>query len=204
MSPHSSSPSDRPQLRFFFDFLIPDCYVAWMTLRQAPALGDVTVQVVPVETYPPHRTAPPAELLGPDDKRWAPIGARGRVVGAEIKPPAVWLPSHLALRGALGYDEFGRLDEYMRGVFKAVFVDGIDITKAQPITTHLQSEGVDIIPFSAALADNSTETQLRELQTEVRSLRLRLLPTFMLGDERLAGVVDRTAINNLLSRAGAS
>ena len=186
------------QIRFYFDFLCPYSYIAHLHLQRLLKDRNLSFAAYGVGLQNP---MPGAPLALPNDSqaRWEKLSKRAQPLGITIKGPPGAIDSLLARRGLLRYQGISR-QEYVDGVFKAVFRDHIDINNTKALSNYLQAEGVDINPLHAALADESTQGMCDDVAKLWEVRRLRMVPTIEIGEERACGLVEPRGLENLLAR----
>ena len=155
------------------------------------------VEYVPMAFRTPETDLDERSFWGPE--RWVRIKQQAEKLGLTIKKPVDAENSLIARRAFPSYTGVG-LQEYIHGVLRAVFRDGIDISNPRAFMDYLQSEGVDVKPIIQSLEDPATEA--RALQNDMLWIKekLRILPTFSLGSERYAGMIDGRGLENFILR----
>lgn len=186
------------QIRFYFDFLCPYSYIAHLHLQRVLKDRNLLFAAYAVGLQNPMPNAPLA-LPNDDPARWEKLRKRADPLGITIKGPPGAIDSLLARRGVLRYQGLSR-QEYVDGVFKAVFRDHIDINNEKSLSSYLQAEGVDIHPLLSALADDSTQGMCDDVAKLWELRRLRIIPTIEIGEERAAGLIEPRGLENLLAR----
>lgn len=183
-------------LTFFFDFTCPYSYLGWELLQIKCKQQPFPMTLIGIGPNPPGNPT----LLGRalwGDHRWSELQKLGEKIGIVIHRPTVPATSQVALRG-LGMYEGCSLTDYVSGIFKALFRENVDISVPRILIDYLHASGIDSKPLEMALADPNTLKQVEDNLLLWGHNRIRTLPTFQAGSERLAGLFDQRAIDNFL------
>lgn len=136
-------------LRFYFDFISPNAYLAWHAVRPIAARYDRAVEAVPVlfaALLTTYEAVGPAEIA--PKLRWMVLNCvrKARAAGIAFEPPASHPFNPLApLRlASLPMEEEDRL-RLIDGLFAAVWADGVDVSDDVVLGEWLDANG-----FSAA------------------------------------------------------
>ncbi|RCK81743.1 MAG: hypothetical protein OZSIB_0877 [Candidatus Ozemobacter sibiricus] len=184
-------------VRFYFDFYCPYSYLAWEILQKEFHEKEFPLEVLAVGPNPPSQP----DLLGRklwSDVRWQALAEKGKALGLTIRPVAAEAFSLIPHQGMLFYEGIGR-QEYLSGVFKGIFELGLDFGHSQTLLNHLQSEGIDTLPLTKALASPATLSQAKERLQLWDTEHIRVIPALVCGQDRLAGVLDRRGVQNFLN-----
>ncbi|NLI76910.1 MAG: hypothetical protein GX442_10775 [Candidatus Riflebacteria bacterium] len=184
-------------LRFYFDFQCPYSYLGWELLHAHLREKDFPVEMLAIGANPPANPA----LLGRSlwsEKRWQAIGEHGKAIGLTIRRPPAELTTNYPQQALPYYDGIG-MREFVSAVFKGIFALGLDFSNTLTLQNHLQSEGVDTLPFTKAMADPAAARQAEDLTLLWGSHRIRTIPLLEAGSERLAGVFDKRSVDNFLT-----
>ncbi|MFZ2958122.1 MAG: DsbA family protein [Candidatus Ozemobacteraceae bacterium] len=187
------------QIRYYFDFLCPYSYIGWLFLKKALAGKNLSTALYAVGNIRPGDAGNGFHIPVNSSRRWEKLAERGKSLGIKIKGPPQCVSSFPARRGLLKYSGIAR-EDFIDGVFRAVFCDGLDIGNARILTNFLQTEGVDYIPMQETLADPQTEKLAEDVTSLWDVRRIRLLPTVEIGEDRYAGLIDARGLENLLAR----
>jgi 2-hydroxychromene-2-carboxylate isomerase len=185
------------KLRLYLDFHCPYCYIAWETLRQVSMARATDIELVGVGVNPPGNKDYHRRDLW-SKERWESLSQVARKIGITINPPGPFPFSSQPLRALWYYRGRDRV-EFVSAVFKARFQYGLDLGLEKSLQDFLQAEGVTPHPFLEALDDRSTIQKVEDTSLLWGSRRLRVIPTFESGPERLAGLIDKRGLENFLT-----
>jgi len=184
-------------LKLYFDFYCPYCYMAWELLFKALKNRDIPMQLHGIGLNPPGNPLMHNRGIW-SDQRWEQIKKQSEKLGLFVRKPQFMENSIIPTRGLSKYRGLG-LREYVSGVFKAIFREGIDLAKSHSLIDFLQSDGVDVKPLNEALSDPATLEKVKEDTLLWGHDRIRMIPTFQVGDERYAGLVDERGLDNFIN-----
>jgi predicted DsbA family dithiol-disulfide isomerase len=182
---------EQVELVLFHDVLCSWCYVADKrldTLREeyGPAVR---------WSFKPYALRPDDQI--PDKKQRALLARHFRRIAKEREgkgvkadlwtgqdPPASTLPPLLALEAAL--QQGSQLQhELLRGMRKAAFLDGINISRRDVQVELAARAGLDVPAFLAQLDDPAPEQSVTEAAEEADALGIKGVPALVIGGEWL-------------------
>lgn len=123
-------------------------------------------------------------------------------LGLTLSLPAAPPDPRLALQAA----EFARdvgggaFDRLHRRLFRAVFVDGLDIERRELLLELADGAGVDSEGLGTALDDSRYEPALREAEEEAVRYAIDATPTILLGRYKLVGAAPLDVLGQTLER----
>lgn len=161
-----SRPSASTAVRFYFDYVSPNAYLAWTQLPGVAARYGVTIEPVPVlfaGLLAAHAQLGPAEV--PAKTRWMfrNVVRKAAVLGVALRPPA-FHPFNplLALRASCVPLDAGTRSALIDALFGAVWARGLHVSERAVVEMVAGEVGVD----GRALVDEAerpeTKTRLRD------------------------------------------
>jgi predicted DsbA family dithiol-disulfide isomerase len=190
-------------IHIWSDYVCPYCFLAEQPLADAIEASGVKTEVrwMPFELRPE-----PATTLRPEDdylqSGWAqsvyPLAAQ---MGIEIKLPDVSPQpySRLAFEGHLFAEANGLSREYTHRMFTAFFRESHDIGDIDVLTSLAEEIGLDATAFRAALHDGIyAEAHQALLKQAYEEVQVTAVPSFLIGNRLLRGLVDKNALVSLL------
>lgn len=199
--PSSSRPADAAgRLEVWIDFVCPYCFLAEKPLEEAMRGLDVRLDWMPFELRPrPQPTLRPADdYLQTVWKRSVyPLAAR---LGIDIRLPTVSPQpySQLALEGLQFASEHGKAREYVDAVFRAFFQRDLDIGSIEVLEGLARDIALPAEAFTTALTSGRYTAVHRRALERAAQLRIRAVPTILVGDQRIEGVPDASALRDAL------
>ena len=184
----------RSPLRFYFDFISHNAYIAWTQLHPLAQRHGRTVEPIPVlfaGLLNANGQKGPAEI--PAKARWmaTDLLRKAARLNVPLRAPA----SHpfnplVSLRAALVPTDPAERRRLIDVVFRAAWVDGQDISKADVIATVLNAAGLDGAAIVAATQSDAIKQRLRhETDTAIAQLVFGV-PTVIVDDELFWGFDD--------------
>ncbi len=173
--------AENVELKIFFNFRSPYCYLAGKTMFSLLDDYRVTLGWRPLGGWdgrsPPERAKVKLPLSRQDVARWA-----RRMNIPCVPPPASTDPTAAAL-GSLAAAEQGCLREYITAVTDAEWGQGLDIGQPQILEAAAQQAGLDAATLAAALADPARRRTLDDNRREAGELGVFGVPTFVVDDQ---------------------
>jgi 2-hydroxychromene-2-carboxylate isomerase len=180
-------------VEFFFDVGSPTSYLAW---TQLPAL---CAQAGAVLVYRPMLLGGVFQATG--NASPANVAAKGRYMNADMARFAQRYGVPLAvnphfpintltlMRGAAGMQLRlqARFDAYLRGVFKAIWVDGLNLNEPAVAAKALTVAGFDPAQVMALTDDAEVKSALRATTEEAVARGVFGAPTMFVGDAMFFG-----------------
>jgi 2-hydroxychromene-2-carboxylate isomerase len=190
-------------VRFYFDYISTNAYLAWHVLPGLAARYDATVEPVPVLFA---GLLESTGLLGPAE---VPLKARwmwrnnlrkAARLGLPLKPPR-YHPFNplLALRISsllMGDAERARL---ITGLFAAVWVDGQHVSEPDTVARVADGAGLDGVRLVAAAQQPEAKTRLRRQTDDAIALGVFGVPSMAVGNEVFWGYDDFPFLEDVLA-----
>lgn len=177
--------TDSVDLKIFFNFRSPYCYLASKTMFTI--LDDFNVNLVwrPLGAWdgrsPPDRAKVKLPLARQDVARWA------RRMGIPYNPPPPTTDPTPAGLGSLLAEEKGCLREYIVEVMRCEWAGSNDIGQRDVLIPVAESVGLDKKEFEAMLDDPDSQRKLDEHWKEAQELGVIGVPTFVVNDQLFWG-----------------
>lgn len=184
---------DRKQVEFFFDVGSPAAYLAWTQLPALCAAAGAELVLRPM-------------LLGgvfqaTGNQSPVTVPAKGRYVNRDfarfaqrygvplVINPHFPINTLLLMRGATGLQlrQPERLGDYLRIVFQAIWVDGVNMNEPAEVARVLSAAGFDPAQLLALAGDDATKAALRATTDEAVARGVFGAPTMFVGDEMFFG-----------------
>jgi 2-hydroxychromene-2-carboxylate isomerase len=180
-------------VEFFFDVGSPTTYLAWTQLPALCATAGATL------VYRPTLLGGVFQATG--NASPANVAAKGRYMNDDMARFAVRYGVPLVvnphfpintltlMRGAAGVQLRmpARLDDYLRGVFKAMWVDGLNMNDPAVAAQALQAAGFDPAEVIALTNDAEVKAALRATTEEAVARGVFGAPTMFVGDTMFFG-----------------
>jgi 2-hydroxychromene-2-carboxylate isomerase len=180
-------------VEFFFDVGSPTTYLAWTQLPALCAKAGATL------VYRPTLLGGVFQATG--NASPANVAAKGRYMNDDMARFAVRYGVPLVvnphfpintltlMRGAAGVQLRmpARLDDYLRGVFKAMWVDGLNMNDPAVAAQALQAAGFDPAEVIALTNDAEVKAALRATTEEAVARGVFGAPTMFVGDTMFFG-----------------
>lgn len=193
----------------YWDYSCPFSYVGAHRLERLSRERPLRVAWRPLEIH----TGVPAEGLpvkeagfAPD--RWAEIveglERLAEEEGIDLEVPSFIARTDEALQAALfaqdlGDEAFRRLH---RSLFRAYFVDGVNIGRRDRVLTIAGDVDVDPEGLSEALEDERYADELRRAREEAARYEVSGTPTFLFGRHKVVGAAPVDVLREAAERAG--
>jgi 2-hydroxychromene-2-carboxylate isomerase len=184
---------DRKQVEFFFDVGSPAAYLAWTQLPALCAAAGAELVLRPM-------------LLGgvfqaTGNQSPVTVPAKGRYVNRDfarfaqrygvplVINPHFPINTLLLMRGATGLQlrQPERMGDYLRIVFQAIWVDGVNMNEPAEVARVLSAAGFDPAQLLALAGDDATKAALRATTDEAVARGVFGAPTMFVGDEMFFG-----------------
>ena len=172
---------NKVDLKFFFNFRSPYCYLASKTMFSL--VDDYHVNFVwkPLAGWngrsAPDRAKVKIPLTRQDVARWA-----KRMNIPCIPPPITTDPTPAGV-GSLLAEEKGCLREYVARVMDTEWGQGVDIGQADTLVDIARQIGLDPDEFAASLDDPARQKILEDNWQEAQESGVIGVPTFVMGDQ---------------------
>lgn len=173
--------SETVDLRIFFNFRSPYCYLASKTMFAL--FDDYNANLIwrPLGGWdgrsPPDRAKVKMPLARQDVARWA------RRMGIPCNPPPPTTNSTAAGLGSLLAEEKGCLREYVTEVMRSEWSGSNDIGQRDILIPLAESVGLGKEEFETVLDDSARQKQLDDNWLEAQELGVIGVPTFVVNDQ---------------------
>lgn len=170
----------------YYDYVSPFCYMAEPVLRRLREEAGVRVEHRAFELWPA-----PAELPDPREleRSWAAVvEPLARELGMEMRYPRVQPRTRKAHETAAYAREHGRFDEVHDALYRAYFVEGLDIGRIDVLAELGARSGLDVQDLQIALGvDRYTEQVLAE-EVEALGRGVRGVPAYVVDGRLITGL----------------
>jgi len=187
------TPGARP-IRFFFDYISPNAWLAWARLRGFAARAGRGVEPVPVlfaGLLDASGRPGPAEV--PAMWRWMVrnVLRKGALYGVPVNPPH----SHpfnplLALRVSSLPMSDAQREEVVESLFRAVWVDGVDLSDRSEVARRVSAAGMDGDRAVRDAGERQVKDLLRRRTEEAVAAGVFGVPTMLVDGELFWGNDD--------------
>jgi 2-hydroxychromene-2-carboxylate isomerase len=194
------------RLRFFFDYVSPNAWVAW---TQLPALAErhgVVIEPIPVlfaGLLEAHGGVGPAET--PAKMRWMVANnlRKAARLGVPLHPPA-YHPFNplLALRVSSLPLEPGEQRQLIDAVFRAVWVDGRHVSEPATMVALLDEVGLDGPMLVSAAQQPDAKERVRRQTDDAIGRGVFGVPTMLVDGELFWGYDDFPQLERFLAGEG--
>lgn len=197
---------DAPRvIRFYFDYVSPNAYLAWARLPALAARHGVAIEPVPVlfaGLLQAHRQLGPAEVAPKMRWMWKNTLRKAAMIGVELNPP-VFHPFNplIALRVsslAMVADEQRRLID---ALFDAVWVRGLHVAEPAVVESVANEAGLDGAALIERARDATCKTRLRAQTDDAIAAGVFGVPTMAVGNEIFWGYDDLMFVERFLEGA---
>lgn len=181
-------------LRFYFDYISPNAYLAWTQLPAIAKRHGVTIEPVPVlfaRLLEAHGRLGPAEIPVQMQWMWKNVLRKASQLGVPFHPP-VFHPFNplLALRASslpLPAEDRVRLID---ALFSAVWARGLHVSDARVVARVADEAGLSGAAIVTAAEDAEIKALLRTRTMEAIGRKVFGVPTMEVGDELFWGYDD--------------
>ena len=165
---------------------------------------DVEIEWLPYELRP--EPAPLPDVAGADGERYRANWARGvaplaEQLGVEMHFPPLKPRSRLAHEAAEHAREQGQFDAMRQAVFRAYFVDNLDIGQTDVLVELGRSVGLDAEQLRPALESGRHTERVIELEDLSHRLGVSAVPTIIIGGLAVEGVRPYPILRRVLEEA---
>jgi len=181
-------------VRFYFDFVSPNAYLAWTQLPALCARHGATIEPVPVlfaGLLEAHGQLGPAEM--PAKTRWMVRNnlRKAARLGVALNPPA-FHPFNplLALRACSLPLAPADVERLVGALFRAVWVDGLHVSDAAVVARVADGIGIDGARLVADATAPAAKARLRERTDAAIAGGVFGIPTMTVGDDLFWGFDD--------------
>jgi predicted DsbA family dithiol-disulfide isomerase len=181
-----------PKVTVYSDYICPFCFIGKRLADRLEARFGIEAEWKGFEIHPEiPRGGCDYESLGfsggTADALLSRIMSLAGEVGLHIVPPAKLSNSRLALEVAEFAKEAGRFRDYHEAVFRAYWQEGADIGDREQLFAIAAAAGLDRAELEAYLGSGRAGSRLNGYLREVRERGIEAVPTFVIGDRKVAG-----------------
>jgi len=195
--------SERSAIRFYFDYVSPNAYLAWTQLPSIAGRFERIVEPVPIlfaGLLEAHGQLGPAEV--PPKIRWMTMNnlRKATLLGVELNPPA-FHPFNplLALRVSSLPLETATRQAMIDALFRAVWVRGLHVSEPGVVAEIADEVGLAGAEIVAEAQHPASKARVRE-QTDAAIARgVFGVPTIEVGDELFWGFDDLPHLERFLA-----
>jgi 2-hydroxychromene-2-carboxylate isomerase len=180
-------------VEFFFDVGSPTAYLAWTQLPALCAKAGATLIYRPMllgGVFQATGNASPATVAAKSRYMNADMARYAKSYGVPLAiNPHFPINTLTLMRGAAGVQlrSPARFDDYLRGVFKAMWVDGLNMNDPAVAARALTAAGFDPAEIMALTADAEVKAALRATTEEAVARGAFGAPTMFVGDTMFFG-----------------
>lgn len=164
-------------VKVYFDLACPYCYLArgfWTKMqKECP----IKMDWVPWEAHPEFPPEGQARE-GNEEARLKKLRALGGDL-RRFETNSRWPNTHNALLGLEFARASGKLDDYIERVYKAYFVEGVDISGLNEILRLGGEVGLDKSALEKSIRNKEYEQVLVDLDKEAEGMGLEVVPSFV-------------------------
>jgi predicted DsbA family dithiol-disulfide isomerase len=188
--------NSRPVVEVFFDYICPWCYLG--TVRTDRLQQEYGVQLR-WSVFPLHPETPPegrelSDLFAGREAMIRDMQARLlQIAAAEGLPLMVrsrTYNSRLAQELGKWAEEQGRGDQFRHAVYRAYFVEGVNISQGEELVRIAAAAGLPADVARTVLMERSRAAAVDADWQRAMDLRITAVPTHICGGERLAGFAE--------------
>jgi 2-hydroxychromene-2-carboxylate isomerase len=180
-------------VEFFFDVGSPTAYLAWTQLPALCAEAGAALVYRPMllgAVFQATGNASPATVAAKSRYMNADMARHAKAYGVPLAMnPHFPINTLTLMRGAAGVQLRlpARFDDYLRGVFKAIWVDGLNLNDPAIAAKALTDAGFDPAEVIALTADAEVKAVLRATTEEAVARGVFGAPTMFVGDAMFFG-----------------
>jgi 2-hydroxychromene-2-carboxylate isomerase len=184
----------KPHVRFYFDYISSNAYLAWRALPALAARHGAEVEPVPVlfaGLLEAHGQLGPAEVPAKAFWMWKNNLRKAALLGVPLNPPA-FHPFNplLALRASLVAAAAPRRAALIDGLFAAVWVRGLHVSEPEVVEQVAREAGLDGPQVIVEARAPEAKAQLRAQTEQAIAAGVFGVPSMLVGDEVFWGYDD--------------
>ena len=189
-------------IRFYFDYISPNAYLAWTQLPALAERNGCVIEPVPVlfaGLLEANRQLGPAEIQAKMRWMWKNTLRKAAVIGVPLNVPA-FHPFNplLALRvSSLAVDAMQRL-ELIDALFGAVWVRGLHIAEPSVVEKVVSETGLEGRALITLAQQPACKAKLRKQTDQAIADGVFGVPTMAVGDELFWGYDDMAFLQRFL------
>lgn len=181
----------RKQVECFFDVGSPASYLAWTQLPDIAARHGATIRWRPMllgAVFKATGNSSPVAVPAKSVYVRRDMGRYAARYGVTLNfNPHFPINTLVLMRGAAGYIETPRFDDYLRAVFQALWIDGVDLGQPTEMVRVLSAAGFDPTELERRVNDPAVKDALRATTEEAVERGVFGAPTMFVGDAMFFG-----------------
>lgn len=183
----------RPKVTVYSDYICPFCFIGNAGIDRLKQEFDIDVEWKGFEIHPETpKSGITLEEMGMDPKQLVvlmrSVEKLAKEVNLVLKAPSRLSNSRMALEIAEYAKKKNKFDEYHGRVFRAYWLEGLDIGSPSVIFDIVKEIGLDADDLKDYLDHGVAERKIKEYLEEIRSYGINGVPTFFIGDDIFVGV----------------
>lgn len=191
------TPLDQQPATLYFDFVDPLSFLMDREVSAAEASSGIHVRRIGIEVNPP-----PLPLVEPEDPLWAERWDRAAAIAdglnLALERPSIvpWSrKAHELLRHA---EEHGAAHEIRSAVFRAFFLEGLDIGRVDVLVSLAGRAGLDVTETKAVLDVDRFSGDVSDQRAEIVGSGVDAVPLLVAGAHSLQGFHNRASLGTFL------
>lgn len=191
-------------IKVYFDFVCPFCFLGEETLSKAIEGKDVNIQWMPFELRPePSPRIDPwreTEKLNAWNNFIEPV-AKNLKIDMKLPKISPHPYTNLAFEGYHYVNNMGKGEEYIRRVFKGFFQEGLDIGKIEILANLSEEIGLNKEEFIKVLKNRKyKDNQEKVLKHAYEEANITAVPTMIIGDEVVHGNTSKENLEEIINK----
>ena len=192
-----------PPLRFYFDYISSNAYLAWVELPRLEREYGVAIEPIPTlfaGLLEAHGQLGPAEIPAKIAWMWRNNLRKAAILGVPLNPPAYHPFRPLAsLRATATPAAASRQSELIGALFRAVWVDGRHVSELEVVGEIAGEVGLDAAAVVEQAASDEAKARLRADTSAAIEAGVFGVPTMCVGDELFWGFDDLPYLERFLA-----
>jgi 2-hydroxychromene-2-carboxylate isomerase len=183
----------KPRVRFYFDYISSNAYLAWRALPELAARYAAEVEPVPVlfaGLLEAHGQLGPAEVPAKAFWMWKNNLRKAALLGVPLHPPAFHPFNPLLALRASTVAPAPQRAALIDGLFAAVWVRGLHVSEPEVVEQVAREAGLDGTQVIAAARAPEAKAQLRAQTEQAIAAGVFGVPSMLVGDEIFWGYDD--------------
>jgi predicted DsbA family dithiol-disulfide isomerase len=188
------------QIKVYFDYACPYCWIASQHVHRFNVMYPrIVFDWRPWEILP---EAPPEGIKLEYDSVSPKLVKLASEVGLWMRVPSIQPNSHLALLGIFYAKEQGKIEEYHKAVFGALWEDDRNIGILDELSSIVEKTGLNSEDFKIHLVKHREryESRLRESENDANNDSVELVPTYIFDGKSIVGNVSLRHIEGFVRR----
>jgi len=191
------TPPDHPPATLYFDFVDPLSFLMDREISEAEASSGIHVRRIGIEINPP-----PLPLAESGDPLWAERWSRAAALAdgldLALERPSIVPWSRKAHELVWHAEEHGAADEIRSAVFRAFFLEGLDIGRVDVLVSLAGRAGLDVTETKAVLDVDRFSASVSDRRDEVVASGVDAVPSLVAGARSLQGFHNRASLGTFL------